>query len=326
MNLPAHLQNRENRHLAERGMSGLGGLMPPHISIQGNSFTLIDASGNEQSAGATLDCVIADVSDVNCKRYYDKPWEPGSTEPPACFSANGVAPSREASKPQSRTCAECQWNVRGSAISKMSGAAIKACRDEKWLAVLIPTIPDMLFQLIVTPGSFDNWKSYLKKFENTGMGLDFVVTRLTFVPKVNGVIAFEAPGFVDAPTTARIDAALGEKKTDALVGRNDVPIAHGAITGPTQPAADAAPPASQIQATALQQGNALSPASFGQAVNEPGPPATRKRRNTAPAEQPQVTETAPFRPAEPAQPTPFGVGQAVAPNAELEGALKSVFG
>jgi hypothetical protein len=186
--LPAHLANRQRRNLTEKAVAGLGSLLPPHISIQGNTFTLIDAGGAEKPAGATLDAIILDVSDVTCKKYFDKAWEPGSNEPPTCFSANGVAPSRDAVTPQSRTCAECPHNVRGSKISAISGAAIKACRDEKWLALLIPTVGDMLFQLVLTPGSFDNWKTYNKKFEGQGIDLNDVVTKLGFVAKTNGVI------------------------------------------------------------------------------------------------------------------------------------------
>ena len=49
--LPAHLQNRQSRAVNERAAAGIGSSMPPHISIQGNSFTLIDAAGNEQNEG-----------------------------------------------------------------------------------------------------------------------------------------------------------------------------------------------------------------------------------------------------------------------------------
>ena len=332
VNLPAHLANRQSRNLTGKAVAGLGSLLPPHISIQGNTFTLIDAAGNEQTAGATLDCVVVDVSDVNCKKYFGKAWEPGSNDPPDCWSANGVAPSRDAVSPQARTCAECPHNVRGSKISAISGAAIKACRDEKWLALLLPSIPNMLFQLVLTPGSFDNWKAYNKKFEGNGMDLDFVITRLSFVAKTNGVLAFDAPGFVEPQITALVDAALAEKKTDVLVGRNDVPRDPALMP----PQGQSAAPLSLAPAP-----TAASPSTgtaFGSAPNSPiATPAAspsengrRKRRNTAQAEAPAAAPQtmAPFRPQQeaPAGNGAFGMASGVEPNAEIAGAINSVFG
>ena len=338
MQLPAHLQGRASRNLTQKAVAGLGALLPPHISIQGNTFTLIDAAGNEQSVGPTLDCVIVDVSDVNCKKYFDKDWEPGSNEPPTCWSANGVAPSRDAVSPQARRCDECQWNIRGSKISKISGASIKACRDEKWLALLIPSVPGMLFQLVLTPGSFDNWKTYNKKFEGNGIDLDFVTTHLSFVPKINGVIEFNATTFVEPQITALVDKALGEKATDVLVGRNDVPreIGVGQSAAPL-PAPTAAPTvlASPPALPSFQQPSAPSfqatPTPPAGTAATASPSNGRKRRNTAPQpEQPQAQPAqAPFRQAapQPNGPAPaFGMQAGVAPNPELTSAISSVFG
>lgn len=333
INLPAHLQNRQSRNLTGKAVAGLGALLPPHISIQGNTFTLIDAAGNEQTVGATLDCVIADISDHNCKKYFAKAWEPGSNEPPDCWSANGVAPSRDAVSPQARTCAECPQNVRGSKISAISGASIKACRDEKWLALLIPSIPNMLFQLVLTPGSFDNWKAYNKKFEGNGIDLDFVITRLGFQSKTNGVVTFDAPGFVEPQITALVDAALAEKKTDMLVGRNDVPRDPSLMPPQGQSAAPLAIAAAPTAATPL------TATGFGSAPTSPAAqPASspsdgrRKKRNTAQVEAPaaqQAAPMAPFRPQEAPAPQgngQFGMAEGVAPNPEIASAIASVFG
>ena len=155
--------------------------MPPHISIQGNSFTLIDAAGNEQNEGGVIEVCIADVSDVTCKRYYgDKKWTPDSKDPPVCWSSNGLGPSRDATTPQNSICATCPKNERGSAISAVSGAAIKACRDEKWLALILPKYPTMIFQLVLTPGSFKNWRDFLKPFEGHN------IAEFTIVPSGDG--------------------------------------------------------------------------------------------------------------------------------------------
>ena len=69
--LPAYLQQRQSRTVTERAATGLGASMPPHISIQGNSFTLIDAAGNEQNEGGTIDVCIADGGD---RTAYQQDW------------------------------------------------------------------------------------------------------------------------------------------------------------------------------------------------------------------------------------------------------------
>lgn len=347
--LPAYLQNRQSKTVTDRAAAGLGGSMPAHISIQGNSFTLIDAAGNEQNEGGTLDVCIADVSDVNCKRYYgDKKWTPDSNDAPLCWSANGVGPSRDASQPQNAICATCKHNERGSAISAISGASIKACRDEKWLAVIPVKYPTMLFQLVLTPGSFKNWKTFLKPFETHDVDISDTVTRLSFEAKATGVMAFtpaQTPQgqviWIDENTAKAREAALTGKATDALVGRNDVPI-QAPLAAPVQTAQIThQQPAQEAQPNPFDQ-NAATPsmqtAQPQQAAQLPATPASpsngRKKRNTAevlPAQTGafggQAPAQAPFMPA--AQPNggvAFGMAEGAAPNAALQSTLDNLFG
>lgn len=355
--LPAYLQNRQSRTVTDRAASGLGASMPPHISIQGNSFTLVDAAGNEQTEGPVIDLCIADISDVNCKRYMDptKPWTPDSNDPPLCWSSNGVGPSREAAKPQNSICATCPKNERGSAVSKLSGASIKACRDEKWLAVVLPKYPDMLFRLVLTPGSFDNWRDFLKPFETHGIDISDSVTRISFEPKKNGVLQF-APAqlpqggiiWIDENTFKTREASLLAKATDLLVGRTDVPI-QAAIAAPIQQ------PAQQIEQQLTPQPVTLGAFGTNGAATQTQaeqPAPRRRQRQTAQAEPQgqsatpfvgqqagtatspsnafggQPAQTAPFMPpqAETAQQAPFGVAQGAEPNKDLTAALDNLFG
>ena len=349
-NLPAHLQNRQSRTVTDRAASGLGASMPPHISIQGNSFTLIDAAGNEQNEGGTIDVCIADVSDVNCKRFYgDKKWTPDSKDPPICFSANGIGPSRDATSPQNSICATCPKNERGSAISAISGAAIKACRDEKWLALIPIKYPTMMFQLVLTPGSFKNWRDFLKPFETHGIDISDSVTRISFEPKATGVLQF-APAqlpqggiiWIDENTFKTREASLLGKATDLLVGRNDVPI-QAALGGPAQQPVQ---PVQQIeQQSAEQAQTAFGGAPAQQAEQQPAP-RQRRTRQTAQAEPApaqnafggQPAQQAPFMPQQ-AQPeaaftvanpepsaAPFGMAQGATPNAALTSTLDNLFG
>lgn len=355
--LPAYLQNRTRSNVAARAAQHLGAALPPHISIQGNTFTLIDASNNEQNAGPILDVCVVDVSDVKCKRFYppDRPWTPDSNDAPACFSANGIGPSRDAASPQSPTCDSCKWNVRGSAQSKISGAAIKACRDEEWIAVYAPAFPGMLFQLVITPGSFQNWRDYLNKFKQGDVDVSHVVTRITFEPKVTGVLQFQATKFIDEATADVSEKALQAKATDALVGRTDMPRGGDALPPAAVPNQLPGPQPAVLNAPQMQQPAPFAPAAAPpstpmaqpQAQSAPmpngaapiaspsEPPRTRRRRNTAQPEAaaaPQGAPMAPFRPEaaapapQAAQPSSFGIQGGVAPSPELESTLNSIFG
>lgn len=239
--LPAFLANRKSAGIGSKAVEGLGAPLPPHISIRGNRFTLIDGTGNEQPVMTlNLDVNIIDVSDVTCKMYFgdnDGPikWEAGANDPPACWSANGIAPSVEAMLPQSATCAACRWNERGSATG-MDDAPIKACRDEKWMAVTIVGY-GLPFQLRLTPGSFKNFRSYNEKFKGqAAVDISDIVTRITFEQGKNGVLVFDAVSYIDEPMMNAREQFLASKNTDILVGRNDRPrqaalMAPGGATG-----------------------------------------------------------------------------------------------
>jgi hypothetical protein len=358
INRPAYLDDNLPT-LNERATQGLGALLPPHISIRGNQFTLVDAAGNtrahtmevtlpngqRQQQAAPLEALVADISDHVCKQFYANPdWTPDSNDPPDCWSANGVAPSRDAVNPQARTCAECKQNVRGSRVSKMSGAAIKACRDEVWTALILPQYVGMIFQLKITPGSFQAWRAYCELVK-TRADLGQIMTRVTFEPGVNGVLRFEPTG--EWAPQALYEArkkALATRTTDSFVGRNDVP--RQAIEAPTSPLPPPAgqPPAPnaafQSTITAPPQQN-VQPA---QAASPSEPQHQRRKRRTQAeiaadnaAQNPGQPAMAPFRPAEPQQApfaapqqnsgAPFGINpNPPGPSAEIEQALKGVFG
>src|ERR1700750_2980887 len=93
--LPAHLRGAVVPDFTDYASDGLGAALPPHAPIPDNTFTLIDAPGQEFPSQPTLDVVIIDRSSVACKMYFDKPYTPGqdSGEPPACFSTHGIGPS-----------------------------------------------------------------------------------------------------------------------------------------------------------------------------------------------------------------------------------------
>lgn len=368
--VPAHLANRQSRHLADTASAGLGAASPPFLSIQGNRFTLIDAVGDELPVqtydpriGPYLDCVLLDFLEVTSKVYYDKPFDPQAQqyEPPACFSDNGVGPSRSAARPQARTCAECPNGMWGSKMSAVTGKQVKACNDVQKIAILVPGY-EMPFLLRLPPGSRTNLRGYLHKFKGQQFDVDTVITRITFEPSGIGVLKFEGTGFIDEATMGQCDKLLAAKATDTLVGRGDLPRdalpAPAALPGqaavadkplsnpaPFQPvpmplAAPSAAPAPSTPPTAQPAPGAVPAA----ASPPPEQPRRRGRRPAQPAAQeapaaapaPAQPAAAPFAQPAPAPaqapfaaPAPaasFGIQTPAAPNAELTDTLASIFG
>jgi hypothetical protein len=316
--LPAYLQNKTRTNLNAVATACIGGAMPNHISIRGNQFTLIDEAGNKMPLGPVMDGTVVDIADHIAKQYYEEDWRDGSDNPPDCWSMNGIGPSRESVKPQARTCGECQWNVRGSDTSKLSGKPIKACRDEKPVALLLPAYPNMLFRLVLPPGSFKNWASFTKQFVG-GIDVSDVLIRFGFEPQKNGVLTFAVNGYIPEQLIPVFNQALAAKATDVLVGRTDVPIA---LPAPLPNAAALSAVAQQHLGDAREQ--SANPAFGGQpaapnvaatmsapvaATTSPSEPARRHRRTKAEMEADRAKAATTAAP----QQAPFPVNQPLTP-------------
>lgn len=223
--LPAHLQARQKRDLVGAAIGGLNTGSPPHISIAGNRFTLVDDAGNQKPMQTLyLDVCVIDANHSVSKIYFDPrtPFEPGgdNSNPPLCWSDNGVGASAQASQPQNTSCQLCPQNAWGSATSKATGKPVKACNDVKKVAVVVPGI-DMVFLLRIPPASLKNWGKYCQTLAGHGVDLPDAVTRLEF--ESQGVLKFTPMGYVDEAVAAFSDKVMVAKGTDILIGRNDRP-------------------------------------------------------------------------------------------------------
>lgn len=239
--LPAHLQRFQAPDVGAALSQNLGSAMPPHVSIEGGRFTLVDASNNEipvptfdPKIGVYLDAAIIDVNEHMSRMYYIKDYDPSAAgAPPDCWSDNGVAASVGATSvplllpPHPRagqsaaTCAECPMSIWGSKISNL-GSKIPACSQKQKTALLVPGF-STLFLLAVPPNSHKFLREYVERSRGSGVNLADVITRISFVPGVQGTLQFAPVNYIDEPTAILRQAAYTEKKTDALVGRNDVP-------------------------------------------------------------------------------------------------------
>ena len=355
-NLPAYLQLPAgiSTEFSDRLGANLGTRAQPHLSIKDDRLTLVDANGDtepvltrdEKTGDPYLDCVIIDACDVASKIYYGRPYEPGSDtySPPMCWSDNGIAPSTSCSEPQAASCTPdpsgahgCKWAVWGSGRAREGSKVVPpACSKVQKIAIMIPG-DDVQFLVRVPPGSLDELAAYNAKFKGHPFSMRDVMTRISINSKT---LFFRGLGIIDEATARQRNAILLAKTTDALVGRGDKPRGVGPLAAPAQiaalPATGAAPASTQIAPPA----RAVSPSEpfpTQSAPTAPSPAAapavpTRRRRKSADALVEQVGDpVAPFRQAVPAaaeggQASNGVVTNPAAPNAELEAALKGVFG
>lgn len=270
MNQPVQLAGRRRAGTLAAMQSGLTQPMPPRVSIKAQRFTLIDSAGIQipvqlfdQQFGMYLDVVIVGVNPHKSKQYFEYDYDPTRDEPPTCFSDNGIGPSAQSSTPQSPTCAACPQNVWGSAISKMTQKATKACSDRKNLAVVVVNDPtQLLYRFQVPPASLKNLSVLAKALQQHQVSdvegvrpadpAD-VVTRIHFNPEKQGELLFTPMGFHQqlAPyIDGLIEKADASGAIDTITGANDV-VFGGALPAPApvqQLAAPAAFAPPQMQA------------------------------------------------------------------------------
>jgi hypothetical protein len=304
-NLPAYLQQYEAPDVGAALSANLGSAMPPHVSIGGGRFTLIDAGNNEipvptfdPQIGVYLDACIVDVNSVMSRIYFSGAYDADAEGVrPDCWSDNGIGPSISANSPQANSCQPdptgqhgCKWAVWGSKINA-NGKKVPACSQKQKVALLIPGFPT-LFLLAIPPNSHGPLREYVEKCKGNSTNMANLVTRISFVPGVQGTLQFQPVSYISEDIAKLRQAAYAEKKTDALVGRNDAPRTAGMLSAP-------------VQQAPVQQ---LAPNSTGQA-----PLLTAQPGSTMQVQQPTPfvpPVTAPVQTVQPAWPTDTGAGSA----------------
>ena len=222
--------------LADAAGGGISSGGHPRLSLKGRQFSAIDASGDEfrvgnfsQQVGVFVDVVVVGSNPGISKVYYDKPFDPATTEPsaPACFSDNGIGPSARAETPQAMTCASCPHNAWGSKVTP-GGAQIKACSDAKKLAVLLTEdIKGPIYELRVPAASLKPFGAVNADLKGRGVPLPMVVLSLTFDQQATyPKLSFKASRYVDGKTELPVVQETlrdrGEEIAEA-VGSKDTP-------------------------------------------------------------------------------------------------------
>lgn len=183
-------------------------LAVPHLSLNGNTFTLVDGDNKKniaQMQDGVLFCrvLIVDANPNKSKIYYAEDYSnnPDDQVAPTCFSEDGVFPAQTAQVKQCSTCGECPQNVWGSRISKVSGAKVKACNDYVKLAVIVPSFNlEKVWLFRVPPASLKAFLAYSQRFShmriNTDQGpregnVGDAATIVYFDPQKTGHILFQ---------------------------------------------------------------------------------------------------------------------------------------
>lgn len=294
--------------LADAACGGISQGGHPRLSIKGRQFSAIDADGSErrvgnfsQELGVFIDVIVVGANTAVSKLYYDKPFDPATTEPvaPTCYSDNGIGPSRNADTPQATTCAACPHNVWGSKVTP-GGSQIKACSDAKKLAVILPEdIQGPVYELRIPAASMKGFATFASGLKQRGVPVPMVVLTLAFDPQATyPKLVFKPSRYVDGKTELPVvQEVLRDSGEDiaTAVGSQDTPYQGAVAPAPTnvvqmptptvapQPAPEAAAPARRRRAAApapepVPEAQQATPSGFGD-----GTPFTAQPTN-APAQ------------------------------------------
>lgn len=260
-----------------RGLAGGGNIK--RISIKGGVFRMM-AGGRQVALNEerSMNFIVIDAAPAISRTYYDGQYVEGEDATPVCWSDDGNAPSVDAPKPQSKTCAMCPQNVKGSGQGESC-----ACRFSQRLAVVLEGDMEGGVYGIQLPamsvfgqgvGRYSPLQDYARKLASFNVSLERVVTEFRFdtqaqVPK----LFFQAVRPLTQDEYQQVQA-LQEEDNSALVGPRTFPKPQAAASAAVSETGD--------------DDEAPAPA-----------PAAKKVRSKKP--EPTVREAAKPAPAEPTE-------------------------
>ena len=132
----------------DTGLMALASAAPPRITTKGGRISAIIDGAVAAGPVTELDVIVIGVfpeARLTSRVFYAGQYKEGENKAPTCFSDKGDVPSQHAEQPQAASCATCPQNIKGS-----SSTGGTACGYYKRLAVMLPGIPDMVFELRVS--------------------------------------------------------------------------------------------------------------------------------------------------------------------------------
>lgn len=291
--IPAHLATRVGVPSA-LGAAITGGLSSgqsyPRISIKASRFRIVEGDTETVLDTTTLDVVIVGANPGLSKTWYAKKWDPNS-EPaaPDCFSMDGISPDPESTLPQNDLCASCPQNAWGSKVTD-NGQQVKACADQKRLAIVSADDPDgAVYLLQVTPAALKGLNQYHKELSMRGIPAEIVRTKISFdtdasFPK----LTFAFNGFLDEQTQASVDKLFGSEQVLEITGQRTTPAPVPVAPKPKAVAA----PVRVVETPAPAPAPAAAPAKRGFGAAKPAAAKPAKPVAAAPAPAPAAADAA----------------------------------
>jgi hypothetical protein len=183
-NLPAHLRNAEMDETT-KALMGSGGGGSKRISIEGGVWRMM-VNGKEvaQNEDRAMNVVIVAAAQKVSRIFYAGTYKKGVISAPDCWSPDGEVPDAKAKNPQSKSCATCPQNVKGS-----GNGDTRACRFQQRLAVVLENdVAGDVYQLalpstsIFGAGENGKWplQTYAKMIASKGVPITSVVTEMRF--------------------------------------------------------------------------------------------------------------------------------------------------
>jgi hypothetical protein len=217
--LPAHLRTAE-LDATTRALMGSGSGGGKRISIEGGVWRLM-VNGKEvaQKEERTLNVIIVAAAPKVSRTFYTGVYKKGEVTAPTCWSADGEAPDKSATEPQSKACFSCPQNVKGSGQGES-----RACRFSRRIAVVLDNdIKGDIFQItlpstsIFGEGESGKWplEMYAKMIGSKSVPITAVVTEMRFdTASATPKVTFKPVRFLE--TDEHADAIKQGKAPDAI--------------------------------------------------------------------------------------------------------------
>jgi hypothetical protein len=340
---------RGGNALAERARAGVSKGGFPRVRLADHGFTAVNGDMvkhvgeiNPDTGTQCMECIVLDVAPYSgtAKVYYVDPFTDESKAAPDCGSDDGIRPNQGENR-QAESCAACIMNTWGS-----SGKG-KACKDKKWLAVLLPEKIDKttVFRLDVPAASVGRFADYVEAVAATtldGQPADMaeLMTRITWDNEKKGRLLFDAVSTIDHLMDINEVAALIQPggPAEQLLQRSVAPALPapaetkqiaapvkpvGAVSVQAKPAAKAA--AAPVQAAPKARGTDFKTRVAGmnsarEAVAEAAETAKAAPKATTVTRKPGPLSKKPSAEDVPTQ-EKFGMAKPATPGASLRSAL-----
>ena len=220
--LPSFLANA-GKPVNDDLSTGVGGGFKS-LSIKGKVFAVVAGKerttimnpADEDEAASSLEVVLLKANKTISKVWYAKEWNDGDeASKPDCFSNDGVAPDKESTDPQSKSCATCKWNAFGSSKNGKG----KACSDSRRVAVAAPDHLNEPMMLRVPAASLKPLAEFGRTLAARGVPYSSVVAKLRFeLDEATPKLIFKPVGFLTDSQYQQAQAMAESEVVGQIIG------------------------------------------------------------------------------------------------------------